>query len=248
MRTASTSIPHWIDAPLDPPLPPDSPIRARWGAVRNCLPPLAELLDVEIVLMSAEGYCVGGTGTYRGASAARCPRTPRSRTACGAGRARWSCRRARMRSAVLSGPGACTDMANFTGPVPEGGTVAVVAQIVAFTDDRRMELLMKAEKASRSAGWPGSRGRVRAGWKPCRSTLRQPFPRHHRGKRSDAPPQGFHPESGGTRKGKRRRRANRASALPRSAAAWDSLGCSPESGGNPDGRTYTRVEGNARAA
>lgn len=128
------------------------------------------------------------------------------------------------------GRGACTDMANFTGPVPEGGNVAVVAQIVAFTDDRRMELLMKAEKASRSAGCPGSRGRVRAGWKPCRSTLRQPFPRHHRGKRSDAPPQGFHPESGGTRKGKRRRRANRASALPRSAAAWDSLGCSPESG------------------
>lgn len=36
-------------------------------------------------------------------------------------------------------------MANFTGPVPEGGNVAVVAQIVAFTDDRRMELLMKAE-------------------------------------------------------------------------------------------------------
>ena len=39
-------------------------------------------------------------------------------------------------------------MANFTGPGPEGGNVAVVAQIVAFTDDRRMELLMKAEKAS----------------------------------------------------------------------------------------------------
>lgn len=65
--------------------------------MRNCLPPLAELLDVEIVLMSA-GYCVGGTGTHR----AR---------------------------------GACTDMANFTGPVPEGGNVAVVEQIVAFTDD-----------------------------------------------------------------------------------------------------------------
>ena len=61
-------------------------------------------------------------------------------------------------------------MANFTGPVPEGGNVAVVEQIVAFTDDRRMELLMKAEKASRSAGCPGSRGRGRAGWKPCRST------------------------------------------------------------------------------
>ena len=53
-------------SPLEPPLPPDSPILARWSAVRNCLPPLAELLDVEIVLISAEGYCVGGTGTYRG--------------------------------------------------------------------------------------------------------------------------------------------------------------------------------------
>lgn len=53
-------------SPLEPPLPPDSPILARWSAVRNCLPPLAELLDVEIVLMSAEGYCVGGTGTHRG--------------------------------------------------------------------------------------------------------------------------------------------------------------------------------------
>ena len=51
-------------SPLEPPLPPDSPILARWSAVRNCLPPLAELLDVEIVLMSA-GYCVGGTGTHR---------------------------------------------------------------------------------------------------------------------------------------------------------------------------------------
>ena len=149
MRTASTSIPHWIDAPLEPPLPPDSPIRARWSAVRNCLPPLAELLDVEIVLMIAEGYCVGGTGTYRGASAARCPRTPRSRTARGAGRARRSCRRARMRSAVpVRAGGACTDMANLTGPVPVDGNVAVVVQIVAFTDDQRMELLMKAEKAS----------------------------------------------------------------------------------------------------
>ena len=52
-------------SPLEPPLPPDSPILARWSAVRNCLPPLAELLDVEIVLMSA-GYCVGGTGTHPG--------------------------------------------------------------------------------------------------------------------------------------------------------------------------------------
>ena len=44
------------------------------------------------------------------------------------------------------GRGACT--ANFTGPVPVDGNVAVVAQIVAFTDDQRMELLMKAEKVS----------------------------------------------------------------------------------------------------
>lgn len=49
----------------------------------------------------------------------------------------------------LSEPGGTARiLANFTGPVPEGGNVAVVAQIVAFTDDRRMELLMKAEKAS----------------------------------------------------------------------------------------------------
>ena len=53
-----------------------------------------------------------------------------------------------MRSAEPVRAGACTDMANFTGPVPVDGTVAVVAQIVAFTDDQRMELLMKAEKAS----------------------------------------------------------------------------------------------------
>mgnify|MGYP000233009572 CR=1 FL=1 len=106
-------------SPLEPPLPPDSPILARWSAVRNCLPPLVELLDVEIVLMSAEGYCVGGTGTHRG-GAARCPRTPRSRTACGAGRARWSCRRARMRSAVLSGPGGLHGYGEFHRPGARG--------------------------------------------------------------------------------------------------------------------------------
>lgn len=78
--------------------------------MRNCLPPLAELLDVEIVLMSA-GYCVGGTGTHRAGGPARIWRIS---------------------------PARC----------PEGGNVAVVEQIVAFTDDRRMELLMKAEKAS----------------------------------------------------------------------------------------------------
>lgn len=53
-----------------------------------------------------------------------------------------------MRSAEPVRAGACTDMANFTGPVPVDGNVAVMAQIVAFTDDQRMELLMKAEKAS----------------------------------------------------------------------------------------------------
>ena len=72
-----------------------------------------------------------------------------------------------MRSAEPVRAGACTDMANFTGPVPVDGNVAVVAQIVAFTDDQLMELLMKAEKASCSAGWPDPRGLGRAGWKPC---------------------------------------------------------------------------------
>ena len=117
-------------SPLEPPLPPDSPILARWSAVRNCLPPLAELLDVEIVLMSA-GYCAGGTGTHPGGGC----KMPEDTA---------------LTYSLRSGPGRgdCTDMANFTGPVPEGGNVAVVAQIVAFTDDRRMELLMKAEKAS----------------------------------------------------------------------------------------------------
>ena len=53
-----------------------------------------------------------------------------------------------MRSAEPVRAGACTDMANFTGPVPVDVNVAVVVQIVAFTDDQLMELLMKAEKAS----------------------------------------------------------------------------------------------------
>ena len=149
MRTASTSIPHWIDAPLEPPLPPDSPIRARWGAVWNCLPPLAELLDVEIVLMSAEGYCVGGTGTYQGGIGCKMPKDTALTYSLRNGQSTMVlppgedavCR-------ACPGRGACTDMANFTGPVPVDGNVAVVAQIVAFTDDQRMELLMKAEKAS----------------------------------------------------------------------------------------------------
>ena len=120
-------------SPLEPPLPPDSPILARWSAVRNCLPPLAELLDVEIVLMSA-GYCVGGTGTHPGGGCKMPEDTALT----------YSLRSGQ--STMVRG--ACTDMANFTGPVPEGGNVAVVEQVVAFTDDRRMELLMKAEKAS----------------------------------------------------------------------------------------------------
>ena len=147
MRTASTSIPHGIDAPLESPLPPDSPILARWSAVRNCLPPLAELLDVEIVLMSA-GYCVGGTGTHPGGGCKMPEDTALT----------YSLRSGQSTMVLVAGRGCglpccpgrgdCTDMANFTGPVPEGGNVAVVEQIVAFTDDRRMELLMKAEKAS----------------------------------------------------------------------------------------------------
>ena len=152
-------------SPLEPPLPPDSPILARWSAVRNCLPPLAELLDVEIVLMSA-GYCAGGTGTHPGGGC-KMPEDTALTYSLRSGQSTMVlspgddavCR-------ACPGRGDCTDMANFTGPVPEGGNVAVVEQIVAFTDDRRM----------------------------------------------------------------------------------GQLGLLPGKRGNPDGRTYTRVEGNARAA
>ena len=119
------------------------------AARSNCLPPLAELLDVEIVLMSAEGYCVGGTGTHRSGVGCKMPED----TAL-----TYSLRNGQSTKVLPPGEdavcrgyvraGACTDMANFTGPVPVDGNVAVVAQIVAFTDDQRMELLMKAEKAS----------------------------------------------------------------------------------------------------
>ena len=75
------AVPLWINTPLEPPLPSGSPVTERWRLVQKHLPPLAELLDVEIVLMSA-GYCVGGTGTHRAGgtariwriSPARCPR------------------------------------------------------------------------------------------------------------------------------------------------------------------------------
>lgn len=148
MRTASTSIPRWIDAPLESPLPPDSPILARWSAVRNCLPPLAELAG-----------CGNRAHERRGLLRRRDRHAPGRRLQDARGhRAHVQpAERAEHDGPVAGrgcglpccpGRGDCTDMANFTGPVPEGGNVAVVAQIVAFTDDRRMELLMKAEKAS----------------------------------------------------------------------------------------------------
>lgn len=148
MRTASTSIPRWIDLPLNPRCPRihrSSPAGARCGTACRRWP---SLLDVEIVLMSAEGYCVGGTGTHRGGGCKMPEDTALT----------YSLRSGQSTMVLSPGDdavcracpsrGDCTDMANFTGPVPEGGNVAVVAQIVAFTDDRRMELLMKAEKAS----------------------------------------------------------------------------------------------------
>ena len=117
--------------------------------MRNCLPPLAELLDVEIVLISAEGYCVGGTGTHRSGVGCKMPEDTALTYSLRSGQSTMVlspgddavCRACPSR-------GDCTDMANFTGPVPVDGNVAVVVQIVAFTDDQLMELLMKAEKAS----------------------------------------------------------------------------------------------------
>ena len=47
------TVPLWINTPLEPPLPADSPVTERWRLVQKHLPPLAELLDVEIVIMNA---------------------------------------------------------------------------------------------------------------------------------------------------------------------------------------------------
>ena len=58
-------------------LPSGSPVTERWRLVQKHLPPLAELLDVEIVIMNAEGYCVGGTGPTSAVSGSGCPRTMR---------------------------------------------------------------------------------------------------------------------------------------------------------------------------
>ena len=64
------AVPLWINTPLEPPLPSGSPVTERWRLVQKHLPPLAELLDVEIVIMNAEGptSAVSGSG---------CPRTMR---------------------------------------------------------------------------------------------------------------------------------------------------------------------------
>lgn len=40
------------------------PCHRALAACAKASSPLAELLDVEIVIMNAEGYCVGGTGPY----------------------------------------------------------------------------------------------------------------------------------------------------------------------------------------
>ena len=147
MRTASTSIPRWIDLPLNPRCPGFTDPRPLGAPVRNCLPPLAELLDVEIVLISAEGYCVGRTGTYRGGGC-KMPEDTALTYSLRSGQSTMVlspgedavCRA--VRAGGLHGYG------EFHRPGARGQNVAVVEQGVAFTDDRRMELLMKAEKAS----------------------------------------------------------------------------------------------------
>ena len=45
------AVPLWINTPLEPPLPSGSPVTERWRLVQKHLPPLAELLDVESVIM-----------------------------------------------------------------------------------------------------------------------------------------------------------------------------------------------------
>ena len=141
------AVPLWINTPLEPPLPSGSPVTERWRLVQKHLPPLAELLDVEIVIMNAEGYCVGGTGPYLRGVGFRMPadnaltyslRSGQSSMVLTPGKEEV-CR-------TCSGKGACADVANFTGPVVIENEIVAVVQIVAFTDNQRAELLMKSEK------------------------------------------------------------------------------------------------------
>ena len=158
------AVPLWINTPLEPPLPSGSPVTERWRLVQKHLPPLAELLDVEIVIMNAEGYCVGGTGPYLRGVGFRMPadnaltyslRSGQSSMVLTPGKEEV-CR-------TCSGKGACADVANFTGPVVIENEIVAVVQIVAFTDNQRAELLMKSEKAfeliSQIIGFAWARGR-----------------------------------------------------------------------------------------
>lgn len=146
------AVPLWINTPLEPPLPSGSPVTERWRLVQKHLPPLAELLDVEIVIMNAEGYCVGGTGPYLRGVGFRMPadnaltyslRSGQSSMVLTPGKEEV-CR-------TCSGKGACADVANFTGPVVIENEIVAVVQIVAFTDNQRAELLMKSERRSSSS-------------------------------------------------------------------------------------------------
>ena len=158
------AVPLWINTPHEPPLPSGSPVTERWRLVQKHLPPLAELLDVEIVIMNAEGYCVGGTGPYLRGVGFRMPadnaltyslRSGQSSMVLTPGKEEV-CR-------TCSGKGACADVANFTGPVVIENEIVAVVQIVAFTDNQRAELLMKSEKAfeliSQIIGFAWARGR-----------------------------------------------------------------------------------------
>ena len=164
MRKDFGHAPSWIETPLADPLPPDSPVLARWSAVRSLLPPLSDLLEVEIVLMDADGACVGGTGPYLRGEGLRLPddnaltyslRSGQSTMVLTPGKDEI-CR-------SCSGRGTCADMANFTGPAIIDGKVVGVVQIVAFTDDQRAELLVKAERAfeliTQVIGFAWARGR-----------------------------------------------------------------------------------------
>ena len=143
------AVPLWINTPLEPPLPSGSPVTERWRLVQKHLPPLAELLDVEIVIMNAEGYCVGGTGPYLRGVGFRMPadnaltyslRSGQSSMVLTPGKEEV-CR-------TCSGKGACADVANFTGPVVIENEIVAVVQIVAFTDNQRAELLMSSSARS----------------------------------------------------------------------------------------------------
>lgn len=146
-REVPPGTPSWVNS-LGERLLPQSPTIQRWSKVQNHLAPLASLLDVEIVLIDAAGYCVGGTGPYVAGLGVKVPADNALAYSLQSGQSTMVLNpRKDLVCLSCSGREQCTDTANFTGPIVVQGHVLAVVQIVAFTDQQRARLLVKAEKA-----------------------------------------------------------------------------------------------------